>query len=161
MMSAGLCIAGGVGWGLKPPEIRSSSARAFAHFESANAFRRRVAPRFDRAGFAAEVERLIAVFDEDLFARLAGQGEPDERAVLVVGMPRSGTTLVEQILASHPRVHGAGESRALSLIARDACRASAAGDFPHGCRGLDAGALHRLGRDYLSRVGALAGDARA
>ena len=55
------------------------------------------------------VDRLIAVFTADFFARHRGAGLDTERPVFVVGMPRSGTTLVEQILASHPQVFGAGE----------------------------------------------------
>lgn len=55
------------------------------------------------------VDRLIEVFSENLFERLADVGHSSKRLVFVVGMPRSGTSLVEQILASHPDVHGAGE----------------------------------------------------
>ncbi len=53
--------------------------------------------------------RLIRAFDQDFFRRTAGLGLDSRRPVFVVGLPRSGTTLVEQILASHPKVHGAGE----------------------------------------------------
>jgi tetratricopeptide (TPR) repeat protein len=55
------------------------------------------------------IERIIATFTPQLFARGRSWGDPDERPVFVVGLPRSGTTLIEQILASHPEVHGAGE----------------------------------------------------
>ena len=58
------------------------------------------------------VDGLIEAFDVDFFSRLAGTGSDSRRPVFVFGMPRSGTTLVEQILASHSRVHGAGELRA-------------------------------------------------
>jgi tetratricopeptide (TPR) repeat protein len=55
------------------------------------------------------VDRFIATFTPGAIARTSGWVEPDVRPVFVVGLPRSGTTLVEQILASHGRVHGAGE----------------------------------------------------
>jgi len=55
------------------------------------------------------IDRIIAAFTPDLIARGHGWGEPDPRPVFVVGLPRSGTTLIEQILASHPKVHGMGE----------------------------------------------------
>jgi tetratricopeptide (TPR) repeat protein len=60
---------------------------------------------------AAFVDQLIECFSADLFGRLAGGGLDTRQPVFVFGMPRSGTTLVEQILASHSRVHGAGELR--------------------------------------------------
>jgi tetratricopeptide (TPR) repeat protein len=55
------------------------------------------------------IDRLISAFTPELIARGRGCGEPDPRPVFVVGLPRSGTTLIEQILASHREVHGAGE----------------------------------------------------
>ena len=55
------------------------------------------------------VDFLIAGFSTDLFERLAGAGLDTPRPVFIVGLPRSGTTLIEQVLASHPEVFGAGE----------------------------------------------------
>jgi hypothetical protein len=53
--------------------------------------------------------RIIEAFTPDLFETFKGCGNPSDKPVFIVGMPRSGTTLVEQIIASHPQVHGAGE----------------------------------------------------
>ena len=64
---------------------------------------------YDPAQYEAFVDRLITTFNPGLFERLRGLGSVSERPVFIVGMPRSGTTLTEQILASHPDVHGAGE----------------------------------------------------
>ena len=64
---------------------------------------------YEPAQYDTFVDRLIATFNPDLFERLSGLGSASERPVFIVGMPRSGTTLTEQILASHPEVHGAGE----------------------------------------------------
>jgi hypothetical protein len=55
------------------------------------------------------VDGLITTFDGGLFERLAGSGLETNRPVFLIGLPRSGTTLLEQVLASHPEVHGAGE----------------------------------------------------
>jgi tetratricopeptide (TPR) repeat protein len=57
------------------------------------------------------VDGLLQEFNRDLFARLAGAGSKSRRPVFVFGLPRSGTTLIEQILASHSQVYGAGELR--------------------------------------------------
>ncbi len=67
--------------------------------------------RDDEDGRAVEarVERLIGRFGAQRLARAAERGHPDGRAILIVGLPRSGTTLVEQILSCHPEVHPGGE----------------------------------------------------
>ncbi len=57
------------------------------------------------------VDGLVQAFDKDLFTRTAGAGLDSRRPVFIFGLPRTGTTLIEQVLASHPRIHGAGELR--------------------------------------------------
>jgi tetratricopeptide (TPR) repeat protein len=64
---------------------------------------------FNRGGFRDLVDRLIAATGPETFAATSGWGDPSELPVFIVGMPRSGTSLVEQIAASHPLVFGAGE----------------------------------------------------
>lgn len=71
---------------------------------------------YDPARFHQFVADLITVFDHDLFRRCQDWGIPDTRPIFVVGLPRSGTTLIEQILASHPAVHGAGELLEVSRL---------------------------------------------
>ncbi|MHB1104274.1 MAG: sulfotransferase [Devosia sp.] len=95
----------------------------------------------DRARFAG----LKATLDAGLFARLAGGGHHDPTLIFIVGMPRSGTSLVEQILASHPRVHGAGE---LPTFAESAKGIDAASVTPE--------RLEQIGREYVARVRSLA-----
>jgi len=65
--------------------------------------------QYEPAQYETFVDRMIATFNPALFEKLRGLGSESERPVFIVGMPRSGTTLTEQILASHPEVHGAGE----------------------------------------------------
>jgi tetratricopeptide (TPR) repeat protein len=83
-------------------------AAAMRHFNDADALRSNLL-RFDSAAFEARVDRLIAHFTPDLVARASTRDQSDATAVLIMGLPRSGTTLVEQILSSHPQVHGGGE----------------------------------------------------
>lgn len=92
---------------------------AFAHYAAGNAARRdqleRLEKGYDRAAAEAKVDRLIAAFDAQSFTGPAGGNS--ELPVFIVGMPRSGTTLTEQILASHPNAAGAGELSEVGQIA--------------------------------------------
>jgi len=83
-------------------------AGAMRHFVAANTIRRRLRP-FDRAEIAERVDQIVARFTREFFSRHAALGRDDETPVLVVGMPRSGSTLVERVVSSHPSVHGCGE----------------------------------------------------
>jgi tetratricopeptide (TPR) repeat protein len=82
---------------------------AFEYHRRGHELARRSRPPYDRAATSARVTRTLAVFDRPALEALRPTGLPSERPVFVFGMPRSGTTLAEQILASHPQVHGAGE----------------------------------------------------
>ncbi|MEZ0370441.1 MAG: sulfotransferase, partial [Candidatus Sericytochromatia bacterium] len=97
---------------LKQPE------KAFPYYVSANALKPQ---RFERQVCVAEADAIIGAFDAGLIACLQVRfpGNESDRPVFIVGMPRSGTTLTEQILASHPDVFGAGELRQLGLCFRD------------------------------------------
>ena len=94
-------------------DAQGDYALAAGCLEKANAMalqqRRRAGKKYDAAVHSALVDRIIAGFTPQLFDRLAGAGDDTRMPVFVFGMPRSGTTLVEQVLASHSRVHGAGE----------------------------------------------------
>ena len=83
-------------------------AQAMQHFDAADALRAHSAS-FDSAAFDAEIDRLIERCAPDLMARAAQVGRGDRTPILIIGMPRSGTTLVEQILSSHRQVHAGGE----------------------------------------------------
>ena len=81
---------------------------AMGHFDAANALGAETL-RFDRPAFAARVDRLIARFGTDEEKPAAASWPDGPRPILIVGMPRSGTTLVEQIVSSHPDVAAGGE----------------------------------------------------
>jgi tetratricopeptide (TPR) repeat protein len=82
---------------------------AFGHYRQANELTKRHAPSYDGAKLTRRVDEIIRRFDA-AFVRLGRhQGSATELPVFIIGMPRSGTSLTEQILASHPAVFGAGE----------------------------------------------------
>ncbi|HZD48775.1 MAG TPA: sulfotransferase [Silvibacterium sp.] len=81
---------------------------AMQHFDSADAVRRGSVP-FDSAAFSIEIDRLIARSTPELIARAPDPGSDDATPVLIIGMPRSGTTLVEQIVSVHPEAGAGGE----------------------------------------------------
>ncbi len=94
-------------------DARGLYSQAAAHMETANALRASAraarGQSDDLDSHSIFIDRVVATFTPDFLARRRGWGDPDPRPVFVVGLPRSGTTLVEQILASHSQVHGAGE----------------------------------------------------
>lgn len=87
---------------------------AFEHYRTGNLLKDVV---FDIRGYAGQIDSLIETFDAAHFARSACWGNPSEAPVFILGMPRSGTSLVEQILASHSSVHGAGEREEMLQLA--------------------------------------------
>ncbi|WP_339729401.1 sulfotransferase [uncultured Gimesia sp.] len=88
--------------------------KAFSFYEIGNRFKK---TPFDIDQFRMEIDRVISVFSAEMIQRLASVGNPSNVPVFIVGMPRTGTTLVEQILSSHPEVHGAGELPDIASIA--------------------------------------------
>lgn len=82
---------------------------AFRHVRAGNALLRETDPPFEMDGFRAYVDTRIDACDQDFFRQRADWGNSSELPVFIVGMPRSGTTLVEQILSSHSAVKGIGE----------------------------------------------------
>jgi len=83
-------------------------ASAMKHFHAANRIRRG-SSSFNVRRFQGRVDRLMKRFTADLLTRATKKAHADETPVIIVGMPRSGTTLVERIVSSHPRVVGGGE----------------------------------------------------
>jgi tetratricopeptide (TPR) repeat protein len=83
-------------------------AEAMQAFDAAAAIRERTWP-VDIAAFERRVDAVVQRFSADVIESKRSVGNPDPTPVFVLGMPRSGTTLVEQIVSSHPMIHGAGE----------------------------------------------------
>jgi len=99
---------------------RGNYETAFADFEAGNEIRKTMLARkglsFDADNFDRRVDNIISVYDAELFKKFDGCGDLTDKPVFVVGVPRSGTTLVEQIAACHPQVVGKGETEALRQI---------------------------------------------
>lgn len=131
-------------------------SEAFAHYQVGNRVKALRRP-FEPDTFSARVERIFDVFDRDFFARRAGFGEPSERPVFIVGMPRSGTSLVEQIVASHPLAFGAGELSDIRRMVRE-LPSLVEGDapFPDCVTRLEPNLAAELGRRYLGTLAARA-----
>lgn len=91
---------------------------AFAAFAEANRLRSR-SLAYDPAAFTSQVDAIMRTFDAVDVGRLAGAGDSSRRPVFILGAPRSGTSLVEQMLASHPAVARGGELATLGQLARN------------------------------------------
>jgi len=126
------------------------SEAAFRHYDEGNRLKRSTY-EYDPAASETWMASIAEVFSPALLEAKAVAGARSELPVFVVGMPRSGTTLTEQIIASHPMAHGAGELKRLHALARQN------GDFPASAADLSAGQMRALGGRYLSHVAPLAG----
>lgn len=131
--------------------------QAFFHYRRGHELKREVyrlrGEAFDPGRYRQRVEAVMACFTRDFFERQRGRGSPSEVPVFVVGMVRSGTTLVEQILASHPRAGGAGELRDIEQIALALPgRLGTAEPFPACMSRLDAATALLMAELYLQRL---------
>lgn len=122
-------------------------AEAFDHFSKA---KQAAGYKFDIDQYRRFVDLTIETFTPDLFAARSGYGNPSEVPVFVVGMPRSGTTLTEQICASHPEVHGAGELSKLRRVANAIGLQSSASDFNKPIATITEGLSKTLAEEHLS-----------
>ncbi|MBS0362372.1 MAG: sulfotransferase, partial [Proteobacteria bacterium] len=116
---------------------------------------RRGQVEYDPAETTAQLERSRALFTPEFFAARAGQGHPDPAPIFVVGLPRSGSTLVEQILASHSQVEGTMELPDIIFLARSLTDARGEGErgaYPDVLARLSGDELSALGRAYMDRT---------
>ena len=124
------------------------AARGFEHVMRGNALHRSLLS-FSEANRIQLLRRVEDVFTPDLISRGRKTGNSGPAPVFIVGMPRSGSTLIEQILAAHPLVFAAGEVEAF----RDAEREVARGvRFPDNAPGITESDLARIARSYLDRL---------
>ncbi len=101
---------------------------------------------------AERTQRIIEVFNSERLQELQGAGSQDATPIFVLGMPRSGTTLTEQIIASHPLVHGAGELRDLLEVAQQPLTGQEALPYPDNLKGMNQDTLTQWGADYVARL---------
>ncbi len=115
--------------------------------------KQRMLEHYDPVQTEVANDEILEVFDRSLLQEKAGQGHPDESPIFVVGLPRSGSTLIEQILASHSKVEGTSELPYLGRVATSLNRNRADGlNYPYAARELKAPHLKLLGQYYLQQA---------
>ncbi|ROR03161.1 tetratricopeptide repeat-containing sulfotransferase family protein [Desulfosoma caldarium] len=136
-------------------EKREEYDRAFEVLIEANELMKPLLS-YDWREHRRETLKVLETFTPELVAELAGKGMPGRRPIFVVGMPRSGTTLTEQILGSHSRVFGAGELGWIPRITRLIPKVVASRrPWPAGVADLGEGGLKSAGSYYLQKIGGL------
>jgi len=126
--------------------------KAFVHFATSKKRLRSQGLGFDSSVVAKSFDALIKAFDVQIFDHDRPIGSRSERPVFIVGLPRSGTTLTEQILSSHPQAFGAGELRKIPEFVK-----LLRPDYPEIMETIDGGELAELAADYLDHLDRLAG----
>lgn len=126
--------------------------RAFAHFRHGNELTKQFGGKYDPQDFAALIDRIVRDVDAAFMQSLHSSANHSERPVFIIGMPRSGTSLTEQILASHPDAFGAGEVRFWDRAFSEVEAVVRSGQHPGAC-------VVQLADEYLKRVTHRAGDA--
>jgi tetratricopeptide (TPR) repeat protein len=138
----------------KALEDAGEHAGSFRHYAEGNRLRRAAVPHSAQA-ISARVRRAKKVFTADFFAERAGWGCPADDPIFVVGLPRSGSTLVEQILSSHPQVEGTMELPEVISMTRMLRRTSGRGEqhtYYDALAELGPDAVRALGESYLERT---------
>jgi tetratricopeptide (TPR) repeat protein len=136
-------------------EHKADYPAAFAHYRAGNTRRRRRVP-FSIEKFEDKTRRVRELFDAAFFSERAGAGCTDPAPVFIVGLPRSGSTLVEQILASHSAVEGTFELPNVLTIVREFDHANPEHDaYPESVRAAPLPLLAGLGRRYIEETAPL------
>ncbi|HEX4143075.1 MAG TPA: sulfotransferase [Pirellulales bacterium] len=129
--------------------------RAFEQWLRGNALKRSQV-NYDEASCQRGFRAIADLFDANLLARARAPWDLSPVPIFIVGMPRSGSTLVEQILASHPQVDAGGELKNLERVVRATSDPGGwSASYPALIQALDADGLRRLGQAYLASLPAL------
>lgn len=130
-------------------EDRAMFADSFEHYRLGNELRR-AQVGYNSDHVSRKVGNIVAAIDAGfLDGTTGGHGAPDP--IFILGLPRSGSTLIEQILASHPQIEGTQELPDIQAIAREAIETEPE-PYPDGLLKLDATDLSRLGESYIERT---------
>jgi tetratricopeptide (TPR) repeat protein len=133
----------------KALEDRLDYERAWDYYVEGNRAQR-MEEKYDPVATEVMNDAIIEVFDRGILEKNEGLGNPDPSPIFVVGLPRSGSTLIEQILASHSQVEGTSELPYVGRVATSLNRNRADGvNYPHAVRELSAEHFQALGQDYL------------
>ena len=133
-------------------EGRGDHDRAFQYIDRGNALRREQ-EFYDRVENEEMVDMSIDVFNEGFLHANAERGDPDPAPIFIVGLPRSGSTLIEQILASHSLVDGTHELRELGMVVKSDPRLGRFNPrYPKSLVDIDPERLRHLGTEYIRRT---------
>jgi tetratricopeptide (TPR) repeat protein len=133
----------------KAYEDRGDFDRAWAYYEEGNSTQR-LEETYDPVRTEVMNDEIIKVFDSGFLAQHSGTGNPSPEPIFIIGLPRSGSTLLEQILASHSMVEGTAELPYAGIVANSMNRNRADGvNYPRAVRELSGQHFHRLGQKYL------------
>jgi tetratricopeptide (TPR) repeat protein len=133
-------------------EQRQQYSEAFAHYVAGNVARRRTAP-FDAAAFEQKCRRVAATFSAQFLSARAGFGYADASPIFVVGLPRSGSTLVEQVLASHSSIEGTMELPHILRFVRELDHWQGRSDtYPESLIGISHELLALLGARFIDET---------
>jgi tetratricopeptide (TPR) repeat protein len=125
---------------------------AFNHYLQGNILKRKTL-NFNIENHAAYIDRLIAIFTHAFFEEKGKLGNKSELPVFILGMPRSGTTLVDQIVSSHPMVHGAGELNDFLHIEQQLPkRLETTQSYPECIHQLDKEDMDEIAHNYLEHL---------
>ena len=137
-------------------EDAGDAKASFRHYEAGNSLKRAVLP-YDPSVTTAEVAKAKALFTPAFFAAHSGHGDPSPAPIFILGLPRAGSTLIEQILASHSSIEGTAELPYIPALARElaATRSMALRmPYPEILAQIGAEESRALGRLYLERAAA-------
>ena len=129
-------------------EDAGDPAQSFEHYVRGARLARQRSPAAAR-DYAAQAQKTTAIFTPGLLHAHAGQGAPDDAPIFVVGLPRSGSTLVEQILASHPDVEGTMELPYIGALAANIARAGGDAGLEGALAAATPAQLRDWGQQYL------------
>ncbi len=129
-------------------------SNAFRHYQQANDLKRRTV-RFVSDRFVNWVQNFHTTFTREFFQNCREFGLQDPRPVFIVGMPRSGTTLVEQIVSSHPQVYGAGELTVITQLSESLPARLGGSDYPLAAANLNATVAKEMATEYLQELASM------
>ena len=133
----------------KAYDDRQDYVRAWQYYERANS-KQRMLVQYDPVQTETTNDAIIEVFDKALLDEKSSSGNPDPAPIFILGLPRSGSTLIEQVLASHSQVEGTSELPYLGRVAMSLNRNRADGvNYPQAVRELGPEHLAVLGEDYI------------
>jgi tetratricopeptide (TPR) repeat protein len=130
-------------------EQRGDHAEAFRHIAAGKQLRASAHP-YDSEAASANVDRLVRTFTPALFAANASTGAADDSPIFIIGMPRSGTTLLERILSRHSKIEAAGELPIMPRL-HEAVRRGDDGQYAERVASMDADAFTQIGKRYVER----------